>query len=224
MSELSYPPHRLEANVTTWVENPRGGRDRGPRGIVRAWAEVLFRPRRFFRNGVAPGDQAPGLVFGVLVALCYVGGILWFTPGRVLELTPDTGFVPLLAGSRSTTSLLFLVAITLFVAPATMHLLGALQTLFLIATVRDRAGVSETVQTVAYAAAPCVFAGYPSPALRVLCTVYGAVLLVVGLSVVHRTSLVRASVAGALPATILFGYGFGGVAAATTLLQAAGVL
>ncbi|SEO73208.1 hypothetical protein SAMN04487948_104425 [Halogranum amylolyticum] len=220
MSELSYLPHRLETDVTTWVENPRGGRERGPRGIVRAWAEVLVRPRRFFRNGVAPGDQAPGLVFGVLVALCYVGGLLWFTPERVL----GTEFVPLLADSRAATSLLLLVAVTLFVAPATMHLLGALQTLLLIATVRERAGVSETVQTVAYAAAPCVLAGYPSPTLRLLCAAYGAVLLVVGLSVVHRTTLLRATVAGAVPATVLFGYGFGGVAAATTLLRTAGVL
>lgn len=220
MSELSYPPHRLETNVTTWVENPRGGRDRGPRGIVRAWAEVLLRPRRFFRNGVAPGDQAPGLVFGVLVALCYVGGLLLFTPQRVL----DTQFVPLLAGSASATSLLLLVAVVLFVAPATMHLLGALQTVLLMLTVKDRAGVSETVQTIAYAAAPCVLAGYPSPLLRALCAAYGAVLLVVGLSVIHRTSLLRATVAGAVPATLLFGYGFGGVAAATRLLQSVGVL
>lgn len=206
--------------MTTWVENPRGGRDRGPRGIARAWVEVLFRPRRFFRNGVAPGDQAPGLVFGVLVALCYVGGVLWFTPERLL----GTDFVPLLAGSRAVTSLLLLVVLTLFVAPATMHLLGALQTVLLVLVVRDRAGVSETVQTVAYAAAPCVLAGYPSPLLRTLCAAYGAILFVVGLSVIHRTSPLRATVAGALPATILFGYGFGGVAAATTVLQTAGVL
>ena len=49
--------------MTTWVENPTGGRDRGPRNLVRAWIEVLVRPQQFFRNGVAPGDQAPGLVF-----------------------------------------------------------------------------------------------------------------------------------------------------------------
>jgi hypothetical protein len=104
-----------------------------------------------------------------------------------------------------------------------MHLLGALQTVLLMATVKNRAGVSETVQTIAYAAAPCVLAGYPSPVLRVVCAGYGAVLLVVGLSVIHRTSLFRATVAGALPATLLFGYGFGGITAATTLLQAAGV-
>lgn len=206
--------------MTTWVENPRGGRDRGPRGIARAWVEVLVRPRRFFRNGVAPGDQAPGLVFGVLVALCYVGGLLAFTPERVL----GTEFVPLLAGSASATSLLLLVAVALFVAPATMHLLGALQTVLLILTVDERAGVSETVQTIAYAAAPCVLAGVPSPTIRLLCTVYGAGLLVVGLSVIHRTSVVRAGVAGSIPALVLFGYGFGGVAAATTLAQGLGLL
>ena len=206
--------------MTTWVENPRGGRDRGPRGIVRAWAEVLVRPRRFFRNGVAPGDQAPGLVFGVLVALCYVGGLLAFTPDRVL----GTDYVPLLAGSPAATSLLLLVAVTLFLAPATMHLLGALQTVLLMLTVRDRAGVSETVQTIAYAAAPCVLAGVPSPTLRLACALYGAGLFVVGLSVIHRTSLPRAAVAGAVPALVLFGYVFGGVAAATTLVGSLGLL
>jgi hypothetical protein len=84
--------------------------------------------------------------------------------------------------------------------------------------VRDRAGVSETVQLLAYAAAPCVLAGFPFPALRAVCAAYGTVLLVVGISEVHRTSLPRAAVAAVVPAAIVFGGGFGGTAAVITVL------
>ena len=57
--------------MTTWVENPEGGRERGARGLVRAWLELLTRPRRFFRNGISPGDQSPGLSFVIVVSFCY---------------------------------------------------------------------------------------------------------------------------------------------------------
>lgn len=199
--------------MTTWVENPRGGRDRGPRGVARAWVEVLIHPRRFFRVGVAPGDQAPGLVFGVLVALAYVGGLLAFSPGAVV----GSQFVPLVAESRPVTVALVLLVVGLFVAPATLHLVAALHTVTLLLTVRDRAGVSETVQVLAYAAAPCALAGAPVAPLRAVCAAYGAVLLVVGVSEIHDTSLARAAVAAALPALVLFGYAFGGVDALATL-------
>ncbi|WP_129116504.1 YIP1 family protein [Halegenticoccus tardaugens] len=195
--------------MTTWVENPRGGRDRGPRGLARAWVEVLVRPRRFFRNGVAPGDQAPGLVFGVAVALLYVGGLFAFSPGEI----PSIGVGPGLS------ALLSLLLVGLIVAPAALHLTAALQTVLLILAVRSRAGVSETVQTIAYAAAPCVFAGIPVPEVRALCAVYGAVLLAVGIGVVHRTTLARAALASALPAALVFGYGFRGFGAVLTLLR-----
>jgi hypothetical protein len=76
------------------------------------------------------------------------------------------------------------------------------------------------VQVLAYAAAPCPLAAIPSPELRVACCLYGAALLVVGLSTVHGTTTGRAVLAAALPATLLFGYGFGGVAALVALLQA----
>ncbi|WP_224268810.1 YIP1 family protein [Haloprofundus salinisoli] len=201
--------------MTTWVENPRNGRDRGPRGLARAWVEVLIRPRRFFRNGVAPGDQAPGLVFGVLVALCFVGGMLAFSSGTVL----GTELVPLVADSRAATSLLVLLVVALFVAPATLHLTAALQTVLLVLTVRDRAGVSETVQTIAYATAPCVLAGVPIPELRVVCALYGAGLLAIGISEIHRTSLLRAALVSAIPSVLVFGYAFRGLAPLVALVE-----
>jgi len=193
--------------VTTWVENPRGGRERGPRGLWRAWVEVLRRPRRFFENGVAPGDQAPGLVFAVVMAVGYALFLAVLDPFRF----PASG--PLRAG-------VVVLLVAILIAPAVLHLLAALQTLCLMVVVRDRAGVSETVQVLAYATAPCPLAAIPVPELRLVCCLYGTALLVVGLSTVHGTTTGRAILTGALPAVLLFGYGFGGIDALLSLLRA----
>ncbi|MGQ4556162.1 YIP1 family protein [Halobellus sp. GM3] len=200
--------------MTTWVENPEGGRDRGARGVARAWLEVLIRPRQFFRNGVAPGDQAPGLVFAVVIAAAYATGLFAFSPERI----------PSLAGGTAVSAVLALAAVALIVAPAALHLTAALQTVLLILTVRDRGGISETVQVIAYAAAPCVFAGFPSPALRLACALYGAVLLIAGLREVHGTTTARAALAGSVPAVLLFGSVFGGIDAGRTVLRMVGIV
>jgi len=192
--------------VTTWVETPRGGRDRGPRGIARAWAEVLIRPRRFFETGVAPGDQAPGLVFAVVTAVGYALLLALLDPLRF----PASGAIR---------AAVIVLLVAVLVAPAALHLLAAIQTLCLMVTVRDRAGVSETVQVLAYATAPCPLAAVPVPELRLVCCLYGAALLVVGLSTVHETTTGRAILAAALPAVLLFGYGFGGFDALLVLLR-----
>jgi hypothetical protein len=60
----------------------------------------------------------------------------------------------------------------------------------------------------------------PSPELTLLCCLYGGGLLVVGLVTVHRTTTGRAVLAAALPGSLLFGYGFGGIDALTALLRA----
>lgn len=217
--------------MTTWVERPEGGRDRGPRGLARAWVEVLVRPGRFFRNGVAPGDQAPGLTFAVAVAVAYVGGRFLLLPGA----RPD-----FFASEAASVAVGLLVA-ALVVAPAALHLTAALLVVPLALLVRDRAGVSETVQVVAYATAPMALAGVGVPpwlcaatgaggavtcaglatavaGLRVLLACWGAGLLVYGLAVVHETSPVRAAAAAAIPALLVFGYLFGGVSALESLL------
>ena len=200
--------------MTTWVKNPTGGRDRGLRGLLRAWVEVLVRPRQFFHNGVAPGDQAPGLVFAVAVAVAYTVGLFAFVPSRI----------PAFALGPGVSAVLGLALVAVVIAPATLHLTAALQTVILILTVPDRAGVSETVQVIAYAAAPCVVAGVPVPAVRVGCTLYAGALLVVGLREIHETTTVRAAIAGAIPGTLLFGTAFGGIAAGRALARAAGVI
>ncbi|MFD1589060.1 YIP1 family protein [Halorientalis brevis] len=199
--------------MTQWVENPTGGRDRGPVAVARAWLEVLVRPRRFFRAGVAPGDQAPGLVFAAAVVLVE----------EATRMTLVSGAYPTFGGQPLASKALGLAMAVVLVMPATLHLTAALQTVILIGGAPDRAGVSETVQVLSYAIAPCIFAGPPIPELRLVCTLYGTVLLVVGTSVVHNVSLGRAAVLGAVPAAIVFGYGFRGFAAAGDLLAAAGV-
>ncbi|WP_436932385.1 YIP1 family protein [Halosimplex halobium] len=193
--------------MTQWVENPTGGRDRGAVALARAWAEVLIRPRRLFRSGVAPGDQAPGLVFAGAVVLVE----------ELTRVATGAAAYPVLSGRPTLSTVLFLALAVVLVAPAALHLTAALQTLILIAAAPDRAGVSETVQVIAYAAAPCVFAGLPYPGVRVAATAYASVLLAVGVSDVHSVSLPKAAALTAVPAALVFGYGFRGFAALSEL-------
>ncbi|WP_436906547.1 YIP1 family protein [Halosimplex marinum] len=193
--------------MTQWVENPTGGRDRGPAALARAWAEVLVRPRRLFQSGVAPGDQAPGLVFAGAVVLVE----------ELTRVATGAAAYPVLSGQPFLSTVLFLALAVVLVAPAALHLTAALQTLILISTAPDRAGVSETVQVIAYATAPCAFAGFPYPGVRVAATAYAAVLLAVGVSDVHDVSLPKAAVLTAVPAALAFGYGFRGFAALSEL-------
>ena len=190
--------------MTQWVDALEGGRDRGPRALARAWLEVLIRPRRFFRVGIAPGDQAPGLTF--LMAVVLVSETTRYV--LVEDAYPSLPVSPILEAA------FLLSLVVLLVAPLALHFITALQTLLLLFVVEDRAGVSQTVQVIAYASAPCVVVGIPSPELRLIATGYGAVLLILGLRIVHDTSVLRAIVAGAIPAAIVFGYGFRGFAAA----------
>lgn len=202
--------------VTQWVEDPAGGRDRGARGLARAWVEVLVRPRRFFENGVSPGDQAPGLTFAIAVAAVAVGGRLLLAPSSL------SGYerVAAATGSPALTAVVVLGVACFLVAPLVLHLAAALATLSLLPVVDDRAGVGQTVQVVAYAAAPAVFTAVPVPWIRLLAAVYGSVLLVVGLAVVHETSLPRAFLAGAIPAIFVFGLALGGIDALEAVLGA----
>jgi hypothetical protein len=234
--------------VTQWVENPTGGRDRGPTALARAWLEALVRPRRFFATGVAPGDQAPGLAFVMTVVAIEEATRFALVPGSY----------PVIAGLPVASGLLALPIAVGFIAPLALHLAAAIETLalmpladdkrvvfgalalviavgFVAPTVLpfavvagalillpladdDRAGVSETVQVIAYASAPCVLAGVPIPGLRIACALYGTALLVIGTSEVHGIGLGRAAIAAAVPALFVFGYAFRGIAAATVLL------
>ncbi len=183
--------------------------------MARAWVEIMLRPRRFFINGVAPGDQAPGLSFAIAVALLYVGGLLAVQPARIL----GDSRIPIMGDSPGLTAVFILLLTAVVAAPAALHLVSAIQTVFLMLTVSDRAGVSETVQIIGYATAPCVIVWLPVPGLAALCGLYATGLLIVGLAVVHETTLFRAAVAGLAPAVLVFGVAFGGLWDGLALLE-----
>lgn len=182
--------------MTTWVE-PREGRRRGPLGILQSWVQVLRHPARFFRAAISPGDQGPGLAFAMLVVL--------LEESTRLYLLPDAR--PMVSGSYVIGSILFVAIAALLIAPLSLHAFAALET-FLLLGVESRGGVSETVQVLAYASAPCVFIGIPVPEIRVLAGLWTAVLLAVGFRVVHDLPYPLA-VIYPMPAAILaVGYGF----------------
>jgi len=192
--------------MTRWVTPGRQGRERGPAALLRAWVGVMVSPRRFFGAAVAPGDQVPGLTFAV--------GVAAVAATTHVALAP----VPTVFPGRPLASRIFLVgALVVLVAPLALHLAAAVETVALVALAPDRGGVSQTVQVVGYATAPCALAGLPAPSLQVACALYGGALLAVGTSEVHATSLPRAAVAAALPAALVFGYGYRGFTAAATL-------
>ena len=205
------------------MEDPEGGRDRGFRHLLRAWVEVLVHPRRFFSNGVGPGDQAPGLTFAVVVAFAFALGWLLADPGVLSD--PDA--LPPIADSDLLTAVVVLLAVVTLAAPVGLHLTAAVATLSLLVacvelrggfSLRERAGVSETVQVVAYASAPMALAGPPVAGLRVVCAGYATVLLLVGLHTVHRTTLLRTLVAGVPPAVVGYWVAYRNVGAVRTLL------
>lgn len=194
--------------MTQWIENPEGGRDRGPQALVQAWVEAMTAPKRFFRAGVAPADQAPGLFFLMAVVLVAEG----------CRYVLVDNAAPSIGGRPYAGSVLGLALTVFLVAPLGLHLFVALQTVILRFFVSDRAGVSETVQVMAYASAPCVFAGVPIPSVRVICTLYGFGLLVVGMAVVHDAPTRRILPAVAVPGALGFGYAFRGFGAANELI------
>jgi hypothetical protein len=184
--------------------------------MARAWYEVVVNPARFFRTGVAPGDQAPGLLFVMAVVLVEEVSRILVAPSTYPDLAPG---VYEFVRARPLFAVLWVGLVVFLVTPAVLHLLGAVVTVVLIPLVEERAGVSETVQVLAYATAPCVFAAVPVLLVQVAAVAYGAILLVVGIGVVHGTSVYRASVAAAVPVLVVYVYGFRGIEVVGTLLR-----
>lgn len=184
------------------------GRERGVAGLARSWVAVMSSPRTFFRETVVPGDQAPGLVFALAVVLVEETTRLVLVPGAV----PTTRVGPLLSG------VLTVAIAVLLVAPVALHLVAAVLTLGLVLVAPERATISETVQVVGYASAPCLLAGVPLPAVRVMAAVYGGLLLGIGVAVVHEVRPGRAAMATLIPAVLVFGYGFRGIPALLALV------
>lgn len=193
--------------MTRWIDAGTG-RARGPLAVCRAWVGVLRHPGEFFRSAVASGDQVPGLTFAAAAA----------TPAVLVRAAVED--VPVAFPGLPAVSRLFAaVAILVLVVPIGLHLAAAVETVALAALAPDRGGVSETVQVIGYATAPCALAGLPVPAVRVACALYGTVLLAVGTAVVHRVGPVRATLIAAAPGALVFGLGYGGIEAAETLAE-----
>lgn len=194
--------------MTRWIE-PGIARPRGVAGLARAWISMLVRPRRFLRESVVPGEQAPGLLFAMaVVAVAETSRLL---------LVPDA--VPLSLGPPALSAAFWLGVAVLLVTPVALHLVAALQTALVVPFVSDRGGVSETVQVLGYSTAPCAFAGVPSPELRSFVVIWGFVLLAFGIGEVHGKRFEPAAALSAIPGGIVFGYGFRGFAAIETVLR-----
>lgn len=194
--------------MTQWVADVEGGRQRGLRGIAKAWLEVLARPRRFFAAGIAPGDQGPGLTFAIAIVLVAQG----------TRFALGTDPYPVLGGQPILSGVFWLAAVSVLVAPVVLHVIGALQTVVLAAGTDDRGGVSETVQILAYASAPCVFSGIPVQSLQVAVGLWAGALYCLGIAVVHDIRPVRAILLGVVPAVVAYGYAFRTIIPAQTLL------
>jgi hypothetical protein len=186
---------------------PSGGRARGPLGIAQSWVQVLRHPVAFFEEAVSPGDQGPGLLFAMLVVLV--------EEGTRLALVPAAR--PVVGGSDLVGGVLFVAVVTLLVTPLGLHAIAAVETLVLLVA-PTRAGISETVQVLAYAGAPCALAGLPYPALRTVTGVWAMGLLIVGFHVVHDLRYPVAVVLATPAAVLGIGYGFRWFGAAVDLL------
>ena len=203
------------------MSDSAGGRPRGPRGIARTWAEVLVRPRRAFANGITPGDPAPALTFAVAVAAAFTLGWIASDPAAMPAVVPSS---PVLSGA-----VVFVVVVAL-AAPVGLHLTAAAATVAVVVAsveiadgrfaLRDRGGVSETVQAVAYASSPMALAGPAIPEIRVACGAYAAILLFIGFREIHGLGPLRTAAAALPPAALGYGVGYRAVAAARTLLGA----
>lgn len=176
---------------------------------VRLWGETLLTPWRVFPGGIRPGEQLPAVIFTVLVTGAWVA----------VRVAVDPGAVPVLGDAPVVSMLIWAALLAVVVAPVAVHVMAAVATVVLIAIASDRAGVSETVQTVAFAMAPAPVLATGVAELQVLATIYGTFLVMYGLSAVHRVSPERALLAGAVPAYVLFVVGFGADAGFVELMR-----
>lgn len=180
------------------------------RTYLHVWITALLAPWLCFRTYVLDRDQTRAIGFAAVVT------VVWLLAG----VLAGTVSYPVLGGMPAASLLLWLVLLSLVAVPIGIHLLSFVATLILVATVSERAPVSATVQVVAFAMAPAVFLSIPVVEVQAIVGVYGALLLIYGLRVVHETSFWRALLAGAIPAYLLYALGFGADAALYEVLRA----
>lgn len=178
------------------------------------WGTAMVAPWKCARTYIVDRDQTRAIGF-VMVMIS-----VWLGLGAVL----NTASWPVIGGLSSVSFLIWLALLAVFVAPIAVHVLAFIATVVLVATVHDRAPVSETVQVIAFAMAPVVFFAIPVVEVQAAAAVYATALLVIGLRTVHRTSVWRAFLAAVIPAYLLFGVGFGANDALVELLRATTII
>lgn len=166
---------------------------------ARIWFTALFTPWYCFGEYSVERDQTRAIGFAMLVIAAW----------SLVDLLVGTASYPVIGEQPGLSFLIWTVLLMLFVGPVAIHLLTLVATFVLVAVVPERATVSETVQAISYALAPAVFLPIPVVELQAFLALYGTLLLVYGLKVVHNTSIWRALLAAVLPAYLVFGIGFG---------------
>tara|TARA_Y100000996_G_scaffold371739_1_gene320241 strand:+ start:506 stop:1045 length:540 start_codon:yes stop_codon:yes gene_type:complete len=172
-----------------------------PQEWVRNWIAIIIHPKGFFEKKIKSGKQSDGLIFAMVVVMIEEGS-------RIIIHTPWT----------VTYFFISLGVAVLIVTPILLHIVAAIQTLLLRMGAKNRKGIGATVQVIGYSIAPCIFAGFAIPSLRVLCAIYGSILLIIGLKEVHDVSLRKAFLISIIPAIIVFGLLFRGILALNSLL------
>lgn len=181
----------------------------GAETFVTLWLRVVTRPDQAFNEEIVPREQIRAIGFAAGTVLIWLAIHTIATTTGVSLLDTDSVLIWLIVAG-------LIIAV---VTPIGVHLAAAIATVVLIVVARDRADISETVQVVALSMAPGILIAVPSVEVQAAAVLYGSILLIYGLRVVHRVPVERAVLAAIVPAYLLFWVGFGGDAAIIELLR-----
>ena len=166
--------------------------------LIDTWLKVMTKPHLFFGEMMEESGQGEGLIFVmVLVAIEEGSRLAWIG----LEYS------------------IIILGVTVFIAtPILLHIVAAIQTVLLRFVKKDRNEMSLTVKVICYSISPCVFMGLTVPFLRIICAVYGWLILVIGIKEAHGVSMRNALLVTAVPSIIIFGYMFRGLLSIEALI------
>ncbi|MDY7081650.1 MAG: YIP1 family protein [Halobacteria archaeon] len=165
---------------------------------VEKWYSVMVNPYGFYSTiNAEERGQKNGLVFFVLVTL--VARVPTFYEGNANMF-----------------KFAVLTAVLLLVSPALLHIITGIQYLALWLVTDEDRGVDRTLRAVAYSTAPAVVAWIPGVGIVAL---YGVYLQYVGIREGHKIGRVRAAVAVAVPAVLLYSVGYLGYENARFVLR-----
>ncbi len=160
------------------------------------WRDAVFRPIEFFRHLPPRGGLGPALGFALLItSFAFLINIYWGAIEQLVVGGQPTGVAASLTGL-----LLVVLWLGIFV-PVYLGVLFAVVAIihvsFLIVGA-GRQGFEATFRAVAYASGPAAFAIFPFFGAA-LSTIWGMVLVYIGVREVQRTTNGRAVLAFLLP-------------------------